>query len=305
MRLLRFALGFLLVVLGPGVALLGCLTVFFGLFGGPSRALAAGVVLFVLGLCSAVVGLRLRNFDFLTYRAVGLALPKRSRQALKPVLTQAFQLAQSNRSVTLWHVIWALAETEEVRQILSAFDIAPGELASICQRRCSELPTRRRWPFGKSRVDRQVKASVQRAVTHSISSEQPNVRAEHILLDLISPEAPDEIRETLVAAGLRRLPLRAFVAHRTLELASPSIPARGAVEVLMLNDEFTTREFVQNALRKIFDLPESAAERLMLEVHQSGEASLGTMDAEDAREKISRTLADAKANDFPLRFALE
>jgi ATP-dependent Clp protease adaptor protein ClpS len=124
-------------------------------------------------------------------------------------------------------------------------------------------------------------------------------------LDLTSSEAPEEIRETLVAAGLRRLPLRAFVAHRTLEPTSPSIPARGVVEVLMLNDEFTTKEFVQSALREVFDLPESAAERLMLEVHESGEASLGTMDADDARQKISRTLADARANDFPLKFALK
>lgn len=73
----------------------------------------------------------------------------------------------------------------------------------------------------------------------------------------------------------------------------------------MLNDEFTTKEFVQNALRAVFDLPESAAERLMLEVHESGETSLGTMDADDAREKISRTIADARANDFPLEFALK
>ena len=305
MQLLRFALGFLLVVLGPGVAFLGCLTGSFGLFGGPSRAVSAGVVLFVLGLCSAVGGLRLRNFDSTIYRAGGLALRERSRQALKPVLARAFQLARPNRCVTLWHLLWALTAAEEVRQILSAFDIAPGELASICQRRCSELPTRRGWPLGYSRVDPQLKASVQRAVLHSISSEQPGVRAEHILLDLTSSEAPDEIRETLVAAGLRRLPLRAFIAHRTLEPTSPSIPARGVVEVLMLNDEFTTREFVQNALRRTFNLPESTAERLLLEVHKSGEASLGTMDAEDAREKISRTLADARAKDFPLKFALK
>ncbi len=305
MQLLRFALGFSLVVLGTGAAFLGCVTVFFGLFGGPSQAVAVGVVLFVLGLGSAVVGLRLRNFDFTIYRAGGLALRARSQQVIKPVLARAFQLAQSNRSVTLWHVLWALAEPEEVREILNTFDIAPGELAAICQRRCSDLPARRRWRLGNSRVDPQVKASLQRAAIHSISSEQPSVRAEHILLDLISPEAPNEIRETLVTAGLRRLPLRAFVAHRTLERTSPSIPARDVVEVLMLNDEFTTKEFVQNALRKIFDLPESAAARLMLEVHQSGEASLGTMDVEDAREKISRTLADARAKDFPLRFALK
>lgn len=305
MQLLRFALGFLLVVLGPGAAFLGCLTVFFGLFGGPSRAVLAGVVLFVLGLGSAVLGLRLRNFDFITYRAIGLALRARSQQALNPVLRRGFQLAESNRSFTLWHLLWALTETEEVRQVLNAFDVAPDELASICQRRCSDLPARRRWRLGKAQVDPQVKASLQRAAIHSISSEQPSVRAEHILLDLISSEAPNEIRETLVTGGLRRLPLRAFVAHRTLEPTSPSVPGRGSVEVLMLNDEFTTKEFVQNALGKIFDLPESAAERLMLEVHRSGQVSLGTMDVEDARDKISRTLADAQAKDFPLRFALK
>lgn len=305
MQVLRFVVGFLLVVLGPGAAFLGGLIIFFGLFGAPFRALLVGAVLFVLGLGSTVVGLRLRNFDFTTYRATGFALRTTSQQALKPVLARALKLAQSNRFVTFWHILWALTETEEVRQILSPFDIAPGELASVCQRRCSDLPTRRRWRLRKPQIDPQVKASLQRAVIHSISSEQPSVRAEHILLDLISPEAPDEIRETLVMAGLRGLPLRAFVAHRTLEPTSPSIPAHGVVEVLMLNDEFTTKEFVQNALCKIFDLPESVAERLMLEVHQSGEASLGIMDAEDAREKISRTLADARTNGFPLRFAVK
>jgi len=82
-------------------------------------------------------------------------------------------------------------------------------------------------------------------------------------------------------------------------------PSEVAARQVTKSAKHWTKEFVQNALRKIFDLSESAAERLMLEVHQSGAASLGTMDVEDAREKISRTLADARANDFPLKFALK
>lgn len=305
MQLLRFALGFLLVVLGPATAFLGILTLFFGLFGGPARAVSAGLVLLVVGLGSGVLGLRLRDFHLATYRTMGLPSRARFQQALKPVLARAFQLAKSNRSVTLWHLVWALTETEESARILSAFDVPPPELASVCELRCSNLPPRRRWRPTEPNVDPQVKASLQRAGAHAISSEQSSVRAEHVLLDLISPEAPDEMRETLMASGLHRLGLRAFVAHRTVEPTSPVIPDRGRVEVFLLNDEFTTRGFVESALAKIFGLPESTAEKLMLEVHRSGEASLGTMDVEDARARIDQTLAEAQAADFPLSFAVK
>lgn len=75
--------------------------------------------------------------------------------------------------------------------------------------------------------------------------------------------------------------------------------------VIMHNDDFTSMEFVVDILVDIFkkDVPE--AERLMLMVHNSGRAAVGTYTYDIAATKVDAALTRARAEGFPFRMTLE
>lgn len=75
--------------------------------------------------------------------------------------------------------------------------------------------------------------------------------------------------------------------------------------VIMHNDDFTSMEFVVEVLVDIFKKDTSEAERLMLMVHESGRAAVGTYPYDIAATKIDSALARAKAEGFPFRMTLE
>ena len=76
-------------------------------------------------------------------------------------------------------------------------------------------------------------------------------------------------------------------------------------KVILHNDDFTTMEFVVHVLESIFGLGESDAFRVMLEVHVRGAGVAGTFTYEIAEMKVSKTLALAKAHEFPLMCTME
>ncbi len=76
-------------------------------------------------------------------------------------------------------------------------------------------------------------------------------------------------------------------------------------DVIFHNDDFTTMEFVVKALRQIFFLPEQDAFDVMLKVHQSGLATVGTYVYDIASSKAQATLRMARAEGFPLQVTIE
>ncbi|MBD5451993.1 MAG: ATP-dependent Clp protease adaptor ClpS [Lachnospiraceae bacterium] len=75
--------------------------------------------------------------------------------------------------------------------------------------------------------------------------------------------------------------------------------------VIMHNDDFTSMEFVVEILIDIFKKDTSEAERLMLMVHESGRAAVGTYPYDIAATKVNNALARAKTEGFPFRMTLE
>lgn len=73
----------------------------------------------------------------------------------------------------------------------------------------------------------------------------------------------------------------------------------------MHNDDFTSMEFVVEILIDIFKKDTLEAERLMLMVHESGKAVVGTYPYDIAATKVNNALARAKAEGFPFRMTLE
>ncbi len=75
--------------------------------------------------------------------------------------------------------------------------------------------------------------------------------------------------------------------------------------VIMHNDDFTSMEFVVEILMDIFHKNEAEAERLMLMVHESGKAAVGSYPYDLAVTKVQAAAARAKEEGFPFRMTVE
>ncbi|MCH5339284.1 MAG: ATP-dependent Clp protease adaptor ClpS [Acetatifactor sp.] len=75
--------------------------------------------------------------------------------------------------------------------------------------------------------------------------------------------------------------------------------------VIMHNDDFTSMEFVVEILMDIFHKNAMEAERLMLMVHESGKAAVGSYSYDIAVTKIQAATARAKEEGFPFRLTVE
>ena len=75
--------------------------------------------------------------------------------------------------------------------------------------------------------------------------------------------------------------------------------------VLLLNDDYTTMEFVVDVLKTVFHKSETEATRIMLNVHKAGVGICGVYTYEIAETKVDTVHALAKDNGFPLKCSME
>lgn len=76
-------------------------------------------------------------------------------------------------------------------------------------------------------------------------------------------------------------------------------------QVIMHNDDFTSMEFVVDILIDIFHKEQPEAQQLMLLVHKSGRAAVGTYPYDIAVTKVQAATARAKGEGFPFRMTVE
>jgi ATP-dependent Clp protease adaptor protein ClpS len=76
-------------------------------------------------------------------------------------------------------------------------------------------------------------------------------------------------------------------------------------KVLLLNDDYTTMEFVVKVLMSVFHLEEEKAVEIMLHVHHNGAGVAGVFTYEVAETKANKVHELARQEEFPLRCALE
>jgi ATP-dependent Clp protease adaptor protein ClpS len=72
-------------------------------------------------------------------------------------------------------------------------------------------------------------------------------------------------------------------------------------EVILLNDDFTTMEFVVKVLQLFFNMTEPAANKTMLKIHNDGSAVCGFYPYEVAETKVMEVINFAKQNQYPLK----
>ena len=76
------------------------------------------------------------------------------------------------------------------------------------------------------------------------------------------------------------------------------------LNVLLVNDDVTPMEFVVNVLEDLFGKSRDEAIKIMLEVHQGGQAVCGVFPDARARELVSQVTFLAERAGYPLRLSL-
>ena len=75
-------------------------------------------------------------------------------------------------------------------------------------------------------------------------------------------------------------------------------------EVILLNDDYTTMEFVVEVLRQFFHKEFQVAEAIMLKIHIDGEAVCGIYSYDVAQTKVTQVIDYSRQNEQPLMCVL-
>jgi len=75
--------------------------------------------------------------------------------------------------------------------------------------------------------------------------------------------------------------------------------------VYLLNDDYTTMDFVVHVLMEVFHKQFNQAQDIMLQVHKNGKGLCGVYGYEVAETKVLMVRKLAKQNGFPLKAVME
>jgi ATP-dependent Clp protease adaptor protein ClpS len=87
--------------------------------------------------------------------------------------------------------------------------------------------------------------------------------------------------------------------------AAPKTERPKLYKVILLNDDFTPREFVVTVLKAEFKLSEDQAHRVMITAHRHGVCVVAVFTKDVAETKAARATDAGKAKGYPLMFTTE
>ena len=76
-------------------------------------------------------------------------------------------------------------------------------------------------------------------------------------------------------------------------------------KVILLNDDFTPREFVVQVLKAVFRMNQEHAYRVMMTAHQRGSCVIAVYTRDVAETKAKEATELGRANGYPLYFTTE
>jgi ATP-dependent Clp protease adaptor protein ClpS len=85
-----------------------------------------------------------------------------------------------------------------------------------------------------------------------------------------------------------------------LEIITPKL-----YKVILLNDDYTTFDFVIDILRSVFNKSEDEAINITLKVDREGSAVVGVYPYEIAQMKVDKVHTLARSSGYPLRAKIE
>jgi ATP-dependent Clp protease adaptor protein ClpS len=84
-----------------------------------------------------------------------------------------------------------------------------------------------------------------------------------------------------------------------------NLPEPSLYNVIYMNDDQTTMEFVIESLKAVFDYTEEDATDITIKIHDDGSAVVATLPYEMAEQKGIEVTLLARNNGFPLNVKLE
>ncbi|MDR2825450.1 MAG: ATP-dependent Clp protease adaptor ClpS [Deltaproteobacteria bacterium] len=91
----------------------------------------------------------------------------------------------------------------------------------------------------------------------------------------------------------------------TLVLVEQKTKEPRKARVILLNDDYTTMDFVVLVLMEIFRKKYVEAKTIMLSVHKTGRGECGIYPVEVAETKVDQVHSRARAEGFPLHCLIE
>jgi ATP-dependent Clp protease adaptor protein ClpS len=95
------------------------------------------------------------------------------------------------------------------------------------------------------------------------------------------------------------------VATRASDRSEEKLREPESYRVILLNDHYTTMDFVVDILISIFQKGEEEATRIMMDIHQRGKGIAGIYPWDIALTKAEQVHAAAAQKGFPLRCIVE
>jgi len=92
---------------------------------------------------------------------------------------------------------------------------------------------------------------------------------------------------------------------KTKEKTTEKVKEPEEYRVILLNDHYTSMDFVVEILMVIFHKGLEDANKIMLDVHRKGKGLVGLYSWDIAATKMEQVHAAARVNEFPLRCIVE
>jgi ATP-dependent Clp protease adaptor protein ClpS len=85
----------------------------------------------------------------------------------------------------------------------------------------------------------------------------------------------------------------------------PKVEKPKLYKVILFNDDYTPREFVEMVLQAVFRTGDAVAHRIMITAHQKGKCVVAVYAKDIAETKVTEAMDHAKEAGFPLMFTAE
>jgi ATP-dependent Clp protease adaptor protein ClpS len=213
------------------------------------------------------------------------------------VVSVATHEAGSRQHPELWpiHLLYGLMQDEAFTEAIGKLG---GDATAIEHRVLAELDRRpaREHDEGARMETVRVLALAHRGGERKITTKD--------LWAYLARTTTGQLVESVDARELTRHALLFALVHGMREPAT-EMPDRSDVHVVLRNDDYTTRDFVTDVLREVFDLSEDEAETRMMQVHHEGRGVVGRFKLAVARGKVDEVRKRARERVFPLWVGLE
>jgi ATP-dependent Clp protease ATP-binding subunit ClpA len=238
-------------------------------------------------------------------------------QNLDQSLRRAEALAEQWRHecATPEHVLLALTDDPDAARVMQACNVDLKKLRDAILASLSPISDRT-----VLRASQSFEADLQRAAVHAESIGREEISGAHVLVAMLTGPAAHFLREQ----GVTRYDATIFISHgitkdaqaitrpavENTERSSPNAlsddtAASSTFKVRLLNDDYTTMEFVVHVLEKIFELEHEDAVRIMFQTHGKGMGECGVFAREEAEAKAAQVMNLAQLHQQPLQCVLE